>query len=190
MGEAHILLCLQHNLHLPWPAPLGATTRRRRQQCIGNTTTANTEAEIKGRESGHLAPSRHNRSGRGRGKWPFPEAAFTKALRMYRWRERQADRNHKDTMKLIVGFLTVWGLAAAQAAQAPSPVQQPSGNAARSSPMPIYRVTVLSENRGGAVRDYLTQEGMASGSVSSRGFGKAQPVATNDTAAGKPVVLQ
>jgi outer membrane protein OmpA-like peptidoglycan-associated protein len=43
----------------------------------------------------------------------------------------------------------------------------------------------LSENRGGAVRDYLTQEGMASGSVSSKGFGKAQPVATNDTAAGR-----
>jgi outer membrane protein OmpA-like peptidoglycan-associated protein len=43
----------------------------------------------------------------------------------------------------------------------------------------------LSENRGGAVRDYLTREGMASGSVSSKGFGKAQPVATNDTAEGR-----
>jgi outer membrane protein OmpA-like peptidoglycan-associated protein len=43
----------------------------------------------------------------------------------------------------------------------------------------------LSENRGGAVRDYLTQEGMASGSVTSKGFGKAQPVATNDTAEGR-----
>jgi outer membrane protein OmpA-like peptidoglycan-associated protein len=43
----------------------------------------------------------------------------------------------------------------------------------------------LSENRGGAVRDYLTKEGMASGSVTSKGFGKAQPVATNDTAEGR-----
>jgi outer membrane protein OmpA-like peptidoglycan-associated protein len=43
----------------------------------------------------------------------------------------------------------------------------------------------LSEQRGGAVRDYLTQEGMASGSVSSKGFGKAQPVASNDTAEGR-----
>jgi len=43
----------------------------------------------------------------------------------------------------------------------------------------------LSENRGGSVRDYLTQEGMASGSVTSKGFGKAQPVATNDTAEGR-----
>ena len=36
-----------------------------------------------------------------------------------------------------------------------------------------------------AVRDYLTQEGMASGSVTSKGFGKAQPVAINDTAQGR-----
>jgi outer membrane protein OmpA-like peptidoglycan-associated protein len=43
----------------------------------------------------------------------------------------------------------------------------------------------LSEQRGGAVRDYLTREGMASGSVTSKGFGKGQPVATNDTAAGR-----
>ncbi len=35
------------------------------------------------------------------------------------------------------------------------------------------------------MRDYLTQEGMASGSVSSKGFGKAQPVASNDTAEGR-----
>lgn len=43
----------------------------------------------------------------------------------------------------------------------------------------------LSEHRGGAVRDYLTGEGMASSSVTSEGFGKAQPVATNDTAEGR-----
>jgi outer membrane protein OmpA-like peptidoglycan-associated protein len=43
----------------------------------------------------------------------------------------------------------------------------------------------LSEQRGEAVRDYLTQEGMAMSSVTAKGFGKAEPVASNDTAAGR-----
>jgi len=43
----------------------------------------------------------------------------------------------------------------------------------------------LSEQRGESVRDYLTQEGMASGSVSTKGFGKTHPVATNETAEGR-----
>ncbi len=43
----------------------------------------------------------------------------------------------------------------------------------------------LSEQRGDSVRDYLTQEGMQPDSVSSRGFGKTQPIASNDTAAGR-----
>ncbi|MCU1336339.1 MAG: OmpA/MotB domain protein [Bryobacterales bacterium] len=43
----------------------------------------------------------------------------------------------------------------------------------------------LSEHRGSAVRDYLTQQGMAQGSVTTKGFGKTQPIATNDTAAGR-----
>jgi outer membrane protein OmpA-like peptidoglycan-associated protein len=43
----------------------------------------------------------------------------------------------------------------------------------------------LSEQRGGAVRDYLVQAGMAAGSVTSRGFGKTQPVASNDSAQGR-----
>ncbi|MCL4703469.1 MAG: OmpA family protein [Burkholderiaceae bacterium] len=43
----------------------------------------------------------------------------------------------------------------------------------------------LSEQRGAAVRDYLTQHGMAAVSVSSKGFGKGQPVATNETATGR-----
>jgi outer membrane protein OmpA-like peptidoglycan-associated protein len=43
----------------------------------------------------------------------------------------------------------------------------------------------LSEERGGAVRDYLMQQGMAASSVSSRGFGENQPVASNDTAKGR-----
>jgi outer membrane protein OmpA-like peptidoglycan-associated protein len=43
----------------------------------------------------------------------------------------------------------------------------------------------LSEDRGTAVRDYLTQEGVAGASVTSQGFGKSDPVASNDTAAGR-----
>jgi outer membrane protein OmpA-like peptidoglycan-associated protein len=43
----------------------------------------------------------------------------------------------------------------------------------------------LSEQRGEAVRDYLTEQGMAAASVTSRGFGKSQPVASNDTADGR-----
>jgi outer membrane protein OmpA-like peptidoglycan-associated protein len=43
----------------------------------------------------------------------------------------------------------------------------------------------LSENRGGAVRDFLVQQGMAGGSVSAKGFGKTDPVASNGTAAGR-----
>ena len=43
----------------------------------------------------------------------------------------------------------------------------------------------LSEQRGGSVRDYLVQAGMAPGSVTSRGFGKTQPVASNDNAQGR-----
>jgi outer membrane protein OmpA-like peptidoglycan-associated protein len=43
----------------------------------------------------------------------------------------------------------------------------------------------LSEQRGEAVRGYLTDQGMAAGSVSSKGFGKTQPVASNDTAEGR-----
>lgn len=43
----------------------------------------------------------------------------------------------------------------------------------------------LSEKRAGAVRDYLVQQGIAAASIASRGFGKTQPVATNDTAEGR-----
>jgi outer membrane protein OmpA-like peptidoglycan-associated protein len=43
----------------------------------------------------------------------------------------------------------------------------------------------LSEERGEAVRDYLTREGVQGASVTSKGFGKNQPVASNDTAAGR-----
>jgi len=43
----------------------------------------------------------------------------------------------------------------------------------------------LSEQRGSAVRDYLTQQGMPANSVSTKGFGKTQPVASNETASGR-----
>jgi outer membrane protein OmpA-like peptidoglycan-associated protein len=43
----------------------------------------------------------------------------------------------------------------------------------------------LSEQRGQAVRAYLIEQGMAASSVTARGFGKTQPVASNDTAEGR-----
>jgi outer membrane protein OmpA-like peptidoglycan-associated protein len=43
----------------------------------------------------------------------------------------------------------------------------------------------LSEQRASSVRDYLTQQGIAMNSLSAKGFGKTQPVASNDTAAGR-----
>ncbi|MDQ1388273.1 MAG: hypothetical protein QOF56_1727 [Acidobacteriaceae bacterium] len=43
----------------------------------------------------------------------------------------------------------------------------------------------LSENRAGSVRDYLVQQGVATGAVSSRGFGNTLPVASNDNSAGR-----
>lgn len=43
----------------------------------------------------------------------------------------------------------------------------------------------LSEDRGGTVREYLTQQGMQPASVTSKGFGEGQPIATNDTAQGR-----
>jgi outer membrane protein OmpA-like peptidoglycan-associated protein len=43
----------------------------------------------------------------------------------------------------------------------------------------------LSENRAGSVRDYLVQQGVSTGSVSSKGFGNSLPVASNDNSAGR-----
>jgi outer membrane protein OmpA-like peptidoglycan-associated protein len=43
----------------------------------------------------------------------------------------------------------------------------------------------LSENRAGSVRDYLVQQGVATNSVSSKGFGNTLPVASNDNSAGR-----
>jgi outer membrane protein OmpA-like peptidoglycan-associated protein len=43
----------------------------------------------------------------------------------------------------------------------------------------------LSENRAGAVRDYLVQEGVVAGSVTATGFGNSAPVASNDNSGGR-----
>jgi outer membrane protein OmpA-like peptidoglycan-associated protein len=43
----------------------------------------------------------------------------------------------------------------------------------------------LSEQRGEAVRDYLTGQGVASSSVTTRGFGETQPAASNQNATGR-----
>lgn len=43
----------------------------------------------------------------------------------------------------------------------------------------------LSEERAASVRDFLAQEGVPASSITVKGFGKAQPVASNDTAEGR-----
>jgi outer membrane protein OmpA-like peptidoglycan-associated protein len=43
----------------------------------------------------------------------------------------------------------------------------------------------LSENRAGAVRDYLVQQGVGAPSVSAKGYGNSLPVASNDNSAGR-----
>jgi outer membrane protein OmpA-like peptidoglycan-associated protein len=43
----------------------------------------------------------------------------------------------------------------------------------------------LSERRADSVRDFLIAQGVAGSSVTAKGFGKTQPVASNDTAEGR-----
>ena len=43
----------------------------------------------------------------------------------------------------------------------------------------------LSEQRAGAVRDYLTKEGIPATSTTAAGFGKTRPIASNDTSDGR-----
>jgi len=43
----------------------------------------------------------------------------------------------------------------------------------------------LSEQRAGAVRDYLVEQAVSSDSITVRGFGKTRPVASNDTPEGR-----
>ena len=45
----------------------------------------------------------------------------------------------------------------------------------------------LSEQRAESVRAYLVDQGVQTGSVTARGFGKTQPVGTNDTAEGRQI---
>ena len=43
----------------------------------------------------------------------------------------------------------------------------------------------LSERRAGAVKDYFVQQSISANSIEARGFGKTQPIATNDTPEGR-----
>jgi len=43
----------------------------------------------------------------------------------------------------------------------------------------------LSERRADSVRDFLAEQGVAPSSITAKGFGKSQPVASNDTAEGR-----
>jgi outer membrane protein OmpA-like peptidoglycan-associated protein len=43
----------------------------------------------------------------------------------------------------------------------------------------------LSEKRSGSVRDYLIQQGISADAIEARGFGKTEPVASNDTPEGR-----
>ena len=45
--------------------------------------------------------------------------------------------------------------------------------------------TRLSEQRAMAVRDYLASQGVDQTAITAKGFGKSNPVATNDTSAGR-----
>jgi OOP family OmpA-OmpF porin len=43
----------------------------------------------------------------------------------------------------------------------------------------------LSEKRAESVRDYLVQQGIAAGSIESKGFGKTMPIASNESPEGR-----
>ncbi len=43
----------------------------------------------------------------------------------------------------------------------------------------------LSEKRGDSVREYMVREGMATASLTSKGFGESRPTASNDKASGR-----
>jgi outer membrane protein OmpA-like peptidoglycan-associated protein len=45
----------------------------------------------------------------------------------------------------------------------------------------------LSDQRAESVRAYLVDQGVLTGSVTAKGFGKTQPVGTNETAAGRQI---
>jgi outer membrane protein OmpA-like peptidoglycan-associated protein len=43
----------------------------------------------------------------------------------------------------------------------------------------------LSERRAESVRSFLVQNGVPAGTITAKGFGESQPVASNDNAAGR-----
>jgi outer membrane protein OmpA-like peptidoglycan-associated protein len=43
----------------------------------------------------------------------------------------------------------------------------------------------LSERRADSVRDFLAEQGVPASTIAARGFGKTQPVASNDTPEGR-----
>jgi outer membrane protein OmpA-like peptidoglycan-associated protein len=43
----------------------------------------------------------------------------------------------------------------------------------------------LSEQRAGSVRDFLANQGVDSSSITAEGFGKTEPIASNDTPDGR-----
>ena len=43
----------------------------------------------------------------------------------------------------------------------------------------------LSEHRAESVRDYFVQQGISAGTIEARGFGKSEPIASNDTSEGR-----
>jgi outer membrane protein OmpA-like peptidoglycan-associated protein len=43
----------------------------------------------------------------------------------------------------------------------------------------------LSEKRAGAVRDYIVQQGISAASIEAKGFGKTDPIASNETSEGR-----
>jgi outer membrane protein OmpA-like peptidoglycan-associated protein len=45
----------------------------------------------------------------------------------------------------------------------------------------------LSDQRAESVRAYLVDQGVLTGSVTAKGFGKTQPVGTNETAEGRQI---
>ena len=47
--------------------------------------------------------------------------------------------------------------------------------------------TIRTYQRAESVRAYLVAQGILTGSVTAKGFGKTQPVGTNDTAAGRQI---
>ena len=63
-----------------------------------------------------------------------------------------------------------------------------AGWMSKATPTASAAMTTISSfpnSAASAVRDYLTQQGMAASSVTAKGFGKTQPVASNDTAQGR-----